>query len=148
MGDHGTQCMPTPLSPGALMSCCQPLVRPAPLPLVCPRCFAGLVAGWRVCLHCLFLKSIMVQVNGHLGVISERKPSTMTSYFAPAVLGFVTETTDLFVKNRTDFISTRFLDGSGALSAPQLSYGGQKTRIFGMHFGRKDLAKGVRAWCD
>ena len=86
------------------------------------------------------------QVNGHLGVISRRETSTMTSFFAPAVLGFVSETTDLFRKNRTDFISTRYLDGSGALSAPHQSYGGQQFRIFGMHFGRRDLTRAVRAW--
>jgi hypothetical protein len=87
------------------------------------------------------------QVNGHLGVISLRQRSTMTSFFPPAVLGFVTEQTDLFWKNRTDFFSSRYLDGSGALSAPHLSEGGQLIRVYGMHFGRKDLAWGVRAWC-
>ncbi len=89
----------------------------------------------------------LLQLNGHPGVISAKAPDTMTSYFPPAVLGYVSETTDLFMKNRTDFISTRFLLGTGEPSIPLTSYGGQWVRIYGMHFGRVNLTWGVRAWC-
>ena len=70
----------------------------------------------------------------------------MTSYFPPAVVGYVTETSDLFRVNRTDMLSTNYILGTGELSTPQSSYGGQTIRIYGTNFGRVDLAEAVRAW--
>jgi hypothetical protein len=45
-----------------------------------------------------------------------------------------------------DVVVCSYVLGNGKLSTPHNSYGGQLFRIYGMHFGRVDLAWGVRAW--
>ncbi len=40
----------------------------------------------------------------------------------------------------------RYVDGSGALSFPHKTVGGELFRIFGFNFGRIDLTRDVRAW--
>lgn len=50
---------------------------------------------------------LQLQVNSYEGIPSPRTTATMTNFFPPAVVGFVTEMTDMFMINRTDFLSTR-----------------------------------------
>ncbi len=40
----------------------------------------------------------------------------------------------------------RYILGTGELSTPQRAVGGQRIRIYGVNFGRIDLAESVRAW--